>query len=107
MEARRKWRERREEDVRHGSLGMPPGISKLLGEMFTNCGVRLHFSEIDNDDTLAAYAEKHGAAVLSRDADFFRYRNLTYTVFNSYTIYDGKLNLKKRGFQVHSSPRSL
>ena len=33
-EARQKWVERREADVRTGSLGVPPGIQMILGEMF-------------------------------------------------------------------------
>lgn len=51
----------------------------------------MHYSVIDNDDTLAAYAEKNGAAILSRDRDFFRYRNHTYKIYWKYKIYrEGK-----------------
>ena len=43
--------------------------------------MRVHYSEIDNDDTIAAYAHTHGAALLSEDKDFFRYRDYKYQVF--------------------------
>ena len=79
--------------MRTCSLGMSPGIQIILGQMYKDLGVRVHYSEIDNDDTLAAYASVHGASVLSRDKDFFRYRNATYKVYSNFEIKYGKLHL--------------
>ncbi len=33
-EAFEKWKTRREDDVRLGSLGMPPGLQQILGQLF-------------------------------------------------------------------------
>jgi hypothetical protein len=58
----------------------------MIGEMFQSVGVNVHYSQIDNDDTLAAYAEANGAAVLSRDRDFFRYNNSSYPIFYDFQV---------------------
>jgi hypothetical protein len=42
--------------VRLGTLGIPPGIQLILGDMFMKNEVPVHFSEIDNDDTIASHA---------------------------------------------------
>jgi len=75
--------------------------------MFQEVGIRVHYSQIDNDDTLASYAQKHGASVMSGDKDFFRYREISYTVYSGFEVKGGKLFLKKRSFLVHAEPRSL
>jgi hypothetical protein len=60
-------------------LAVPPGLQIIMGEMWTRGGaVRVHYSEVDNDDTLAAYAYVHGASVMSMDKDFFRYKDMNY-----------------------------
>lgn len=106
-EARDKWHQRREDDVRLGTLGMPPGLQYLLGTMYSKAGLKVHYSSVDNDDTLAAYATAHGACVMSEDKDFFRYRNSKFTVFNRFEIVGDKLKLHKRDFLLHGSPRTL
>ncbi|TNV77606.1 hypothetical protein FGO68_gene2387 [Halteria grandinella] len=106
-EAQRKWKERREDDVRTGSLGMPVGLQFILSSLYIENGIKVHHSKVDNDDTLAAYAQAHGAAILSRDKDFFRYRQMTYTVYKEFDIHNGKLLLTKRDFFLHDSPRAL
>ena len=75
---------------------MVPGIHLILGTMFINNGVRVHYSDIDNDDTLASYAQFYGASILSKDKDFLRYRNSTYTIFEDFEVRGDKLHLKKR-----------
>ena len=79
----------------------------LLGEMFQKAEVRVHYSEIDNDDTIAAYAHANGAALLSEDKDFFRYRDHKYQVFSSFEVRQGKLHLRRRDFVAHDSCRDL
>ena len=64
--------------------------------MFINANVKVHWSSVDNDDTLASYAQEYGADVLSEDKDFFRYRNMKYDVFRSYDIKENKLKLSRR-----------
>jgi len=86
---------------------MLPGVQYILGTMFQEVGVRVHYSQIDNDDTLASYAQKHGASILSGDRDFFRYREMSYTVYSGFEVKGEKLCLKKRGFVLHKDPRSL
>ena len=50
-------------------LDVPPGLSILYGEMFKDLNVKVHYSEVDNDDTIAAFAERDGAIVISGDKD--------------------------------------
>lgn len=47
---------RREEETRSGKLSMPAGTQFLIGTMFIQAGVKVHYSVVDNDDTLAAYS---------------------------------------------------
>jgi len=54
--------------------------------MFVHAGVLVHYSVVDNDDTLAAYAQHHGACVLSRDKDFLRYNGATYIIFKDWEV---------------------
>jgi hypothetical protein len=71
------------------------GASILLGEMFTAAGAEVRYSmEADNDDTIASYAQLDGAAVLSRDRDFFRYDGSTFPLFFTFEVTNGDLNLK-------------
>jgi hypothetical protein len=56
-----------------GEKRVPQGCAVMLGDMFRMEGVPVHYSFHDNDDTLAAYAVRDGALVLSGDRDFFRY----------------------------------
>ena len=72
---------------------MPYGLTTLIGDMFANCGVPIHYSEVDNDDTIAAYAQKDNACILSGDRDFNRYIGSTFTVYREFEINKGILNL--------------
>lgn len=67
-------------------MKVAPLLSRMLGEMFQSVGVKVHYSSIDNDDTLAAYAQANGAAVLSRDKDFFRYNDAKFPIYFDYKI---------------------
>ena len=102
-----KWKTRREDDVRLGRLGMMPGIQWVLGQLFIDEGIKVHYSDIDNDDTLAAYAHAHGASILSEDKDFFRYKNNNYRVYKDFDVVKGKLHLKTKHFIVHPDCRDL
>jgi hypothetical protein len=56
----------------------------------------VHYSRIDNDDTLASYADRDNAGILSRDRDFFRYSYKNdIQVYFDYHLKDGKIFLKK------------
>lgn len=90
-----KWRQRREKEARTGKRGVPQGTSTVLGDMLRELDVTVHYSTVDNDDTLAAYAFENGGQVLSADRDFFRYwgDGPPLTVYESYTIHNGKLVL--------------
>jgi hypothetical protein len=81
----------------------------LLGEMFTAAGAEVRYSmEADNDDTIASYAQLGGAAVLSRDRDFFRYDGSTFPLFFTFEVTNGDLNLKpyKRPRALWEEPRA-
>ena len=97
----KKWRQRREQEARSGKRGVPQGTSILLGDMFRDLGVTVHYSIVDNDDTLAAYASRNGGLVLSADRDFFRYTGCedALTVYETFEIVNGKLKLTP-----HSNP---
>jgi hypothetical protein len=112
-EAMSKWKRRREDEVRKGKKNVPHGMNSMLGEMFGKCGVHVLYSaEADNDDTIAAYAHEHGAGILSRDKDMFRYIGATYSVYSEYSISNhGTLSITPHpkaitGF-VHPNPRPL
>ncbi len=54
-----KWKKRRAEQVRKCELNVPPGLSVIFGDMFRGIGIKVYYSEVDNDDTIAAYAQKN------------------------------------------------
>jgi hypothetical protein len=54
--------------------------------MFRREGVPIHYSLVDNDDTIASHAHWRGGAVLSADADFLRYTPRDYSVFVDFKI---------------------
>ncbi|KAJ3044734.1 hypothetical protein HDV00_001138 [Rhizophlyctis rosea] len=93
-EAVAKWEKRREKEVREGVRRMPQGLSVLIEEAFRKCRVDVCYSyDADNDDTLAAYAWRDGAAILSGDRDFFRYRGCRFEVYEGYDVIGGRLRL--------------
>lgn len=53
----------------------------MLGEMFKKFNVEVHYSIIDNDDTIAYYANYFNCILLSRDNDFWRYSPRNYTIY--------------------------
>jgi hypothetical protein len=44
---------------------MPHGINILIGEYFKAFNVKVHYSTIDNDDTIAAFANYYNGSVVS------------------------------------------
>eukprot|EP00755_Sulcionema_specki_P000566 Sspe_Gene.115389::Locus_102677_Transcript_1_1_Confidence_1.000_Length_1200::g.115389::m.115389 len=94
-----KWRSRREAEVIEEKRTVPTGVTRMMAEVFSSCGVEVHFSkEADNDDTIASFAEVMDGDILSADRDFFRYRNASYTVYRSYFVRKGRLYLLKHKF---------
>lgn len=69
---------------------LPPLAPRLIGEMFQKHSrgdfVKVHYSVVDNDDTVASYAEKLGGVVLSGDSDYFLYVGATYKVYSDFYI---------------------
>ena len=68
-----KWKSRREEQLKKGVRNCVANMPLILGSIFKSLGVTVHYSTIDCDDTIAAFAYHLGGSVLSRDCDFFRY----------------------------------
>ena len=112
-ETKIKWRNRRESEVREGRRNVPQGALHLIGDMFKDNGVPVHYSfEADNDDTLAFHAHADDASVLSGDADFFRYEGASYLqgkLYSKFEIRDDILHLfpserSRQGRSDHRSP---
>ena len=68
-----KWTMRRSEELTSGKRMIMTNMSLFLGSIFKSYGVKVHFSTVDCDDTIAAFAYHLNGGVLSRDCDFFRY----------------------------------
>lgn len=98
-EAQEKWRKRREDELRAQTKDVPACLSILVGDLFRDAGVtHVYYSPHDRDcDYCIAYvANSNKGSVLSNDADFFRYANRTYKVFNKFEIVDGRLFLTEK-----------
>lgn len=99
-DTRDKWERRRLDDVRNGErkvATVPAGNRTFIASVFArleNPKVTVHLSEeMDNDTTLAAFAQIDSADVISKDKDFFRYQGRTYMVFEDFYLKGGKLQL--------------
>jgi len=83
-EAIMKWTKRREVELLKGERNVPQGFNVVLGEMFKNKGITVHYSdEEDNDDTIAAFALRDNACIMSGDKDFYRY-NAKFDIFKDF-----------------------
>jgi len=86
-EAVKKWRTRREREVKAKQRRVPQSALRLTGDMFRLCGVPVRYSSNqDNDDTLAYYAHVDSATVLSEDKDFLRYKGTSFQIFKDFKI---------------------
>ncbi|KAF9362897.1 hypothetical protein BGX34_005304, partial [Mortierella sp. NVP85] len=108
-EAIKKWKQRREIEVRDGVRRLPQGMNSLLGDLFKRCRVEVCYStEADNDDTLASHAHHDGASVLSQDRDFLRYNGRRYDIFIDFHVDKNKLVLKpRRDMRCFASQRDI
>ena len=103
--------------VKDGRKESMTNMSLILGSIFQSQGIPVHFTTVDCDDTVAAFAYHHGGSVLSRDYDFFRYfssrtsRMPPYDVFFNYDIIDGRIILQPHvgpsRIRPRASPREL
>ena len=93
-EAIEKWQKRREAEVMNEIRDVSQGMNTLLGDAFQENDVEVFYSkEADNDDTLAAFAHRDNAAILSGDRDFFRYTGLRCPIFGDFEVKDNHLHL--------------
>jgi len=84
----RRWRARREAELRNEQRNMVLGADVLLCDALRECGVPVvRPLNADADDVAAAIAAS-GAGVLSRDGDFFRYQP-AIAVFDGFRIVAG------------------
>ncbi|KAJ3261208.1 hypothetical protein HK103_006517 [Boothiomyces macroporosus] len=98
-EAIKKNKQRHALAIRKGKFTLPFGSTLIYGEIFKSLGVKVYYScGADNDDTLAAFAQRDGAAVLSKDQDFFRYRDRAFKIYSDFTFKKGKLTLEEAEF---------
>lgn len=74
---------------------MPTCLSTLLGDMFRGNKVPVYYSDVDNDDTIAAFANYYGADILSQDKDFYRYIGRTFKIYSGFKVNKGYLELEK------------
>ena len=102
-----KWKTRRMKECREGVRRTPVGLAMMLGTLFQDKGVFVHYSSShDCDDTIAAFAYHRGGCVLSQDKDFFRYfvvedteaQSPPYKVYNNYKerVYHKYVNVTHR-----------
>eukprot|EP00347_Sterkiella_histriomuscorum_P004115 403361696 len=99
---------KRENEVASCMKIRPICLTSLYGDMWRELGIKVHFSDVDNDDTLAAYAQNFDANILSRDKDFYRYKKRKFKVFAQYQIQaDGCLYLYKAKKVIHMEPRTI
>merc|ERR1719342_242430 len=98
-ETKKSWEERKIDECNSGIRTAPVGLAVILGTIFQEFNVKVHYSTIDCDDTVAAFAYHKGGYVLSRDSDFFRYFVDDFTGTPPYKIYYGfsVKTLKKGG----------
>lgn len=104
-----KFRERREAGVRRGVRDVPQGSNVMVGDMFRVCGARVHYSLTScNDDTLAAWAWRESALILSRDSDFLRYQHDGRSCFRGgERLFTSWLSTSARLQLVYTAPSNL
>jgi DNA-directed RNA polymerase subunit RPC12/RpoP len=86
-EAIKKHKTRMEQKVIKDEYSLPPFKETLLGDAFKKCGLLVYYSyQADNDDTMAYHAQKYGAAILSKDQDFFRYLDTTFPIYSDFKV---------------------
>jgi hypothetical protein len=107
IEAMEKWLTRREKEVLEAVRDVPQALSCLMGDIFRKFDVVVHYSpwNVDNDDCLAFFAQRDGAAVLSNDIDFARYRGKTYEQFGAFNIVEDKIVLKPKKIDERKLPQ--
>lgn len=116
-EALEKWFDRRTKQMESGHMNVFVKLPVIVGSIFSSLGVEVHYSTIDNDDTIAAFAHKLGGGVLSRDQDFFRNHTGSYTgvppypVYFDFTLSQNRLTLNRHGgpsrYRIRPSPRKI
>ena len=116
-ETQEKWISRREEELYSGRRNCVANMNVILGSIFQSLGVSVHYSTIDCDDTIAAFAYHMNGSVLSRDCDFFRYyadndgRRPPYQVYFNFSVCYGRLSLAPHGgpgrYREPASPRKI
>jgi len=103
-EAIKKWKTKRKKELKAGKMPGIPHMSSLIGSLFEEQGITIHYSTIDCDDTIAAFAYRLGADVLSQNNDFLRYSPPWYSspssvmlppykVFSQFHVEQGVLKL--------------
>ena len=112
-----KWMSRRTQELEEGKRNVVVNMSFILGSIFQSNGITVHFTTVDCDDTIAAFAYNLGGSVLSRDCDFFRYysssssRSPPYDVFFDYDIVGGRISFNRHGgpsrYKPRASPRQI
>ena len=113
-----KWYSRRQKELQSGVRYCVANMSLILGSIFQSLGVTVHYSNLDCDDTIAAFAYHLEGSVLSRDCDFFRYfvdysteRVPPFKVFFNFSVLYGRLTLDRHGgpgrYRPRASPRQI
>ena len=107
-----KWISRRTRELEVGKKNVVANMSLILGSIFQSLGIPVHFTKVDCDDTIAAFAFRHGGSVLSKDCDFYRYyvsrsiKNPPYEVFFNYNIVNGKIKFGQHFGPSMSGPQA-
>ncbi len=67
----------------------------------------VHYSDVDNDDTIAIFAQENGGCVLSGDKDYYRYLKADFKVYRDFKVRKNYLILEELPFFYHPKPRTL
>ena len=102
-EAYVKWVSRRISELNSGRRTCMVNSQLIVGSIFQSLGVTVHYSTIDCDDTIAAFAYHMKGSVLSADCDFFRYYvESTDEKLPPYTVYI--ISISRAGYSLLNHP---
>ena len=100
-----KWLHRCKRALKQEERRVPPSVTGLVAELVREAGMRaLWSSAAPNDDTLAAFAHRDRAFILSADKDMFRCRVDQRSTCPTYRVYKYLKFKNGRGFLVPTPP---
>jgi len=75
------WKNQRNAEIHDEEIPIPDGIMNLLADSFRACNTEVLICSQDCTDTIASFAQKDGASILSHGTEFFRYEGMSCNVY--------------------------